>query len=809
MRRTMFHLLPIRTSAACALLLALGCGADDVHARADNPGTAGPVLAGPEYRQPGADVIALLTAPPPPESLLHARSGQVALLFREPVISLDRLARQRLGLAGFRFDPVTRTSGVGPLLTRVEVVSAAAPGGEPTVWQPADGTLLDHVRFAPDGRHLSALAIVADGPARLAVFDIASGRARTLSTPVNAAWGEPCRWISPDALLCRLTPADLGPAPPTQIVPTTVEHTGAPTPTRTYANLLENDHDDALFEHWFDVEIARVSLDGRAERVPGMRGLFASVAPSPDGAFAVVDRLVRPYPRLVPARRFPSAIEVWDLARGERRHTSRVAGFGVEQDEDESFDPRDFAWKPGTPTTLGWIARDTGPDGSPLPDRWMALSVTDLATPVEIARSDRPIRQFGWTAGGTPFFSNRSEDRASVRVYAVFEDGPQLVFERSAADRAGEAGRVLSVNGSDGPVLELDGSIFLAGEGQGRDGPQPFLDALQLRSRKSERLFTAERGVFEQVLGVLGTNPPVWVTSRESESAPPNLYVVRNGKHAALRPFATPYPQLANVTRRLLTYQRADGVALSATLYLPAGYREGTRLPTLVWIYPREFSEREQAELLDVRSFRFHRVRGPSPLAAVLEGYAVLLNPTVPILHEQGAVNDDYLPQLVASTEAAVDHVVAIGVTDPARVAVGGRSYGAFSSANLLVHSQRFATAIAMSGAYNRTLTPFGFQRERRSFWEATELYTSISPFFFADRIRQPLLLVHGAADENAGTPAMQTRRFFHALAGAGATARYVELPYEGHNYWARESVLHATAEMLDWLDRTIGKRRD
>jgi dipeptidyl aminopeptidase/acylaminoacyl peptidase len=260
------------------------------------------------------------------------------------------------------------------------------------------------------------------------------------------------------------------------------------------------------------------------------------------------------------------------------------------------------------------------------------------------------------------------------------------------------------------------------------------------------------------------------------------------------------------VTRRVEHYQRADGLTLSGTLYLPAGRREGERLPTLIWIYPYEYSDREQAEQLDVRAFRYHRVKGPSPLAAVVAGYAVLVNPAVPIVQEEGAMNDDYLQQLVASVEAAVDHLVDSGISDPARVAVGGRSYGAFSSANLLIHSDRFATAVAMSGAYNRTLTPFGFQHEKRTFWEATELYTSISPFFFADQVKAPILLMHGGSDENPGTPTFQGRRFFHALVGEGKAARYVELPYEGHHYWARENVLLAAAEMIDWLDRIMGR---
>jgi dipeptidyl aminopeptidase/acylaminoacyl peptidase len=365
------------------------------------------------------------------------------------------------------------------------------------------------------------------------------------------------------------------------------------------------------------------------------------------------------------------------------------------------------------------------------------------------------------------------------------------------------------VDGDVGAVLEVEGDIFLAGDGLGPDGPRPFLDAFDLRSRRTERIFAAEPGVFEVVLGLLDPEGPVLLTSRETESEPPNLYVVRGTTRTALRPLPTPYPDLTNVNRRVVRYTRSDGVALSGSLYLPAGWSGEAPLPTLVWIYPYEFSDREQAEQLDVRSFRFHKVKGPSPLAALLEGYAVLLNPTVPILYEGSRVNDDYIPQLVASVEAAVEHLVEIGVAEPGRIAVAGRSYGAFSSANLLIHSRRFATAIAMSGAYNRTLTPFGFQREKRSFWEATGLYTSISPFFHADRIEVPMLLIHGSADENPGTPPLQARRFVHALVGEGVPVRYVELPYEGHHYWARESVLHVAAEMIEWLDGAIGPHAD
>ncbi|HVL01275.1 MAG TPA: prolyl oligopeptidase family serine peptidase, partial [Dongiaceae bacterium] len=311
---------------------------------------------------------------------------------------------------------------------------------------------------------------------------------------------------------------------------------------------------------------------------------------------------------------------------------------------------------------------------------------------------------------------------------------------------------------------------------------------------------------FDSVLAVLDEQGTRLLTSRETETAPPSLYVVENGQARLLRQGVDPYPGLQAVERRLVRYPRADGVQLAGTLYRPK--QSGNKpLPTLIWIYPYEHNDPEQAEQLDERQFRFHRVKGPSPLTAALAGYAVLVNPTVPIIQEGSAPADEYLPQLVSSVDAAVDYLVKEGISDPKRMAIGGRSYGAFSTANLLIHSKRFATGIAMSGAYNRTLTPFGFQHEKRTFWDATEYYTSISPFFHANQIQVPLLLVHGGSDPNPGTPTLQARRFFHALAGEGATVRYVELPFEEHHYRGRDTVLHSAWEMIDWLDHTIGSK--
>jgi dipeptidyl aminopeptidase/acylaminoacyl peptidase len=759
-----------------------------------------------DFRQPSAAVTDLLTAPTPPEPLLHARSGQVALLFREPVISMDRLARQRLGLAGFKFDPEAGTSGVAPLIGRIEILSTNAPASEePVVWTPADGAVLDFIRFAPDGKTLAALAI-GDGPARLALFDIASSTEQVLDVPVNAAWGDPCRWVSKDELLCKVVAANRGPAPAERPAPAMVEHSSGPAPMRTSQNLLENSYEDELFEHYFTVELARVDLSGRMQRVAGTDGLISALEPSPDGTYAVMTRIQRPFSRLVPARRFPSSIELWDLGSGARLYASRPSGFGIngEQDEEEADDPRRATWKPGGDNTLGFIESSRDADGVRI-HRWMSNTAPFKDPPVEIASSQKLIQRFGWTTAGTPYFTTRGDTAEEVSYQVVMADGVTPIWKGIAADRYDNPGHGVRLDGSDGPVLEVDGRIFIAGDGLSDRGPQPFLDILNLKNKQVQRVFQAEPGVYEIVLGVLDPELPSFVTSRETETESPNLFLHRGTERITLHEVPDPYPQLRKATRRVVTYPRADGVELSGTLYLPAGYRKGEPLPTLVWIYPSEFSDADQAEQMDLRFFRFHKVKGPSPLAALVAGYALLMNPTVPILDEASGVRGDYLPQLLSSVDAALDYLVESGISDPARFAVAGRSYGAFSTANLLIHSDRFATGIAMSGAYNRTLTPFGFQHERRSFWEETEMYTSISPFFFADEMKKPILLVHGGSDENPGTIPFGARRFFHALVGAGATARYVELPYEGHHYWARENVLLAAAEMLDWLERWIG----
>jgi dipeptidyl aminopeptidase/acylaminoacyl peptidase len=333
-----------------------------------------------------------------------------------------------------------------------------------------------------------------------------------------------------------------------------------------------------------------------------------------------------------------------------------------------------------------------------------------------------------------------------------------------------------------------------------------------LESGATERLWQCEDGVYEQVAAVLDPQAQHILTRRESVAEPPNYWLrdLTAGTGTAITHFPDPAPQLAGIHRQIITYERGDGVKLSATLITPPGYeseRDGP-LPMLMWAYPREFRDADDASQVDDSPNRFSRPSGASHLFLLTQGYAILDGPAMPIVGE-GEVepNDSYVGQLVASAEAAVEAVVNMGVADRRRLAVGGHSYGAFMTANLLAHTELFQAGIARSGAYNRTLTPFGFQQEQRTYWEAAATYHRMSPFTHADRLRAPILLIHGEADNNSGTYPLQSERFYHALKGHGATVRYVVLPHESHGYRARESVLHTLAEMVGWLDRWVKGR--
>jgi dipeptidyl aminopeptidase/acylaminoacyl peptidase len=385
---------------------------------------------------------------------------------------------------------------------------------------------------------------------------------------------------------------------------------------------------------------------------------------------------------------------------------------------------------------------------------------------------------------------------------------PKLVWERSIRDRYRDPGNPVMRTLANGQrvIWQNGDSIFLIGQGASQKGEFPFLDRFDLQTMKSERIFHCADGVFEEPITLTSDDGSHFITRHESPTDPPNYFLRTAGSDdkKALTHFPDPAPQLRGITKQIVTYKRADGVPLSFTLYLPPNYKQGERLPTIVWAYPLEFNDADTAGQISGSPYRFTVISGISHLFLLTQGYAILDNATMPVIGDPDTMNNTYVEQIVSSAKAAIDKAVEMGVTDPNRVGVGGHSYGAFMTANLLAHSDLFRAGVARSGAYNRTLTPFGFQSERRTLWEAPDMYLKISPFMYADKIKHPILLIHGMADDNSGTFPIQSERMYQAIKGNGGIVRYVQLPYEAHGYVGRESVEHTLYEMVSWFDKWV-----
>lgn len=804
----------MRTAAVMALAAAVAAGP----AMAQSAGEA------PTYRQPPEPIASILDTAPTPLSSLGPDRSRLALFSRSALPPVAELAEPTLRLAGYRLNPRNNGPANGRLTWLTGITFKAVADGREVVAALPAGARFIAPTWSPDG---ARVALLKDAPTGLElwVVDADTGAARALTGPiVNAAAGADLAW-SPDsrAVLFRAVPEGRGPAPAPEIAPTgpVIEQTGArAAPVRTYQDLLGNPADERLFDHYFTAQLAIAGIDGRVTRI-GAPGILLDAAFSPDGAYILQTRVKRPYSYAVPARLFPSETTVLDRAG---RVVHQVADLPLRDNIPPPFDavapgPRAVAWRADAPATLVWAeAQDGGDPRTPaeIRDRVFMLAAPFTEAPVTLV--DLPQRYAGVTWGrddaaivNSRWFNTRRETRILVDPSNPGEG--RVIVERNYQDRYNDPGSALTEpNAAGRPVMVFaDGgeSILLEGNGATREGEFPFLARLNLRTGERTELWRSSRDAYETIVGLLAPDGSRLVTRRETRDAPPNLMIrsLDGAAPTALTNFPDPAPQLAGVTRQLITYTRADGVQLSGTLYLPAGYdaaRDGP-LPLVMWAYPAEFTDPSVAGQVVDTGNRFVRPGGSSHLFLLTQGYAVLDDPSMPIVGVDGAEpNDTYVEQLSASAQAAVDAVVAMGVADRDRIAVGGHSYGAFMTANLLAHTDLFRAGIARSGAYNRTLTPFGFQAEQRTYWEATDTYTRMSPFTYANQVNEPILLIHGEVDDNSGTFPVQSERFFAALKGTGATARYVVLPHEAHGYRARESVGHTLWEMVEWLDAHV-----
>lgn len=773
------------------------------------------------YRQPPPPIAQILDAEPTPAVSVSPDHSWLLLLERKDLPPISEVAGPELRLAGERISPRTndRTRERGFEGLRLRSVDGNV---ERAIQTPSGGRLGD-VSWSPDAARI-AFTVTSDSGVALWVADVSSGKSRAVTGAVlNGTTGAPCQWRNASSFACRLVVAGRGAPPPEPTVPVgpiIQESKGHAAPNRTYEDLLESPHDEALFDYYFGSQVALVSLEGKVTPV-GKPGVHSAADPSPDGRYLYVETVHKPYSYLVPMGRFPVRMEIWDstgatVKQIADRPSQEVIALGFDA---VTTGPRRVSWRNDAAATLVWAEALDGGDPkkeAAKRDRLLALAAPFSGSPATLVEVESRIRNVAWGNDHLAIVDEYWWKDRHNRTWIVDPTAPgnaRKLFDRSTEDRYGDPGRFVTARGSRGTevLVTTEGgkSAYLTGVGASPEGDRPFLDRIDLATGKTTRLWRSEAPYYEQVVELLDSDGRRIVTRRESVKDVPNYFLrdlSRKGRLTQLTSFEDPAPQFAGVTSRLIRYKRADGVDLSATLYLPAGYDSSQGpLPFLFWAYPREFRSASAASQTVGSPYRFTRPTGMSHLFLLTQGYGVLDGPTMPIIGEGSAhPNDHYVEQLVSSAAAAVDEVVRLGVADRNRIAIGGHSYGAFMTANLLAHSRLFAAGIARSGAYNRSLTPFGFQQEERTYWKALDIYTRMSPFTYADSVKAPILLIHGMADDNSGTFPVQSERFYAALKGNGATVRYVQLPAEAHGYRARESVGHTLWEMVNWLDTYV-----
>ena len=760
------------------------------------------------YQLPPKVIVDILDAPPPPTAVVSPARDVLALLDRMSMPKIADLADPMLRLAGVRVNP--KTNGPHAPATIIGItLKKIADGAETKIVLPP-GVRLGSPGFSPDGKWLSFFVYRSNG-IELWLADVATAQAKAAtSATINGLSG--CGWLQDSsALLCHFIVTGRPAAPAAPAVPTgprVQESLGKAAPAATYQDLLTSAHDEALYEYYFTSQLALVTPAGARTPI-GKPATFGSASMSPDGQYVLVARIKRPYSRLVTAGEFPKDVEVWNR-RGEtvRKIGEEPLGEGVPIGG-VSTGPRSYRWHPTRPASVAWVeALDGGDPKAKVParDRVLGLQAPFTGEPVELAKTEFRFGGLTWTEKGVPLLTESDRATRVTRTW-LFDDGnvPRRIWERKQQDRYADPGQPVMRPGR-GYAMQVGDAIYLSGTGASPQGDRPFLDRLNLKTLATERVFQTDDKSYETVATLMTDDAKQLLTRWETKTDFPNYYVrdLGAGTKRALTQFTDPAPQLTGIQKQLVTYDRKDGVKLSATVYLPPDYKPGTRLPFILWAYPAEFTDAATASQVSGSANRFTTISGASHLLFLTQGYGVMDNPTMPIVGPGETANDTYVEQLMSSAEAAINKIVDMGVADRDRIGVAGHSYGAFMTANLLAHSRIFRAGAARSGAYNRTLTPFGFQSEQRTFWEVPEIYEKMSPFYFAHKIEDPILLIHGEADNNSGTFPIQSERFYMALKGNGKTVRYVTLPLEAHGYSARESNLHVLYEWITWFDTYV-----
>lgn len=780
------------------------------------------------YQKPDTDILSLADARPAPSIRIKADASLAVLLFRNAYKSIEEMAAPEMKLAGIRINPMTNSPSRITYFNDIKILDILS-GTEYSIDGMPVSPALSNFVWSNDQSLMAFTNTVKEGM-ELWILDVNQKKVKKLTEPIlNANVGNVFIWSKDNkSLLLTTLVKDRKPlldgkfAIPTG--PVITENDGQKAQNRTYQDLLKNPVDEQNFELLTTSEISRVNLDGKLSLFKGP-AMYVGMSFSPDGSYLLTYELKKPFSYIVTYDRFPTDIKLLDK---DGKFIKTFISIPLTEELPKGFmavrkGPRSLQWRADKPSSLYWAeALDGGDPAIEVTERdaIYTLDAPFETKPVLLVKTKERYAGIQWGDDNTAILNERWWNTRNSRIL-VFNPSlpgsvPRLFNERNEQDNYADPGNfVTKRNKYQLNTLDLtDNQLYMIGDGFSKEGKFPFIDKYSITDFKKTRIYQSkEKDKLEQLISAVDVLKGIYLTRLESKNEYPDFYL-RNVKNNTLKQIShnvNPFQVLNGVHKEVIKYSRPDGVELSATLYLPAGYDKSKleKMPMIMWAYPTEFKDKASAGQVTANANEFTFPYYGSPLYWLTKGYVVLDDASFPIIGEgKNEPNDTFIPQLVSNAKAAIDAVDKLGYIDRTKVAVGGHSYGAFMTANLLTHSDLFAAGIARSGAYNRSLTPFGFQSEERNYWEAPEVYDAMSPFQHADKMKSPLLLIHGEEDNNSGTHTMQSERYFNALKGLGATARLVILPKESHGYAARESILHMLWEQDQWLDKYVKNRK-
>lgn len=772
------------------------------------------------YRLPPKVLQDIVMAPLTPAVEFNDACTYMVQLNKRPFLSLEEQAQTEYRLGGARFNPDTYSVSRTPAYDKATIVDANTLAETVVAGLPAN-CVVWNAEWAPSNDRLIVLVKEKDGIYLYACG--LDGVAKRLSNrKMNGTQGTRLHWINDTDFVFMAVPQGRGAAPALNNVPQTPiiqENLGTSSPARTYQDLLKNKNDEEQFEYYFTSQLVKVTPQGETEI--GVPGVYSQVSLSPDGSMVLLTQVEKPYSYTVTYRDFPTTVKIMDINGKDVKTLAKnpviVTAMGYDT---TSPYPRYFTWRNDKPATVIWVEALDG--GNPRGKKLDYLdAVYQLEAPFSgekqlVVKTPKRFRGIQWCDDQFAIVSDASRQSHSTRMSSFVPCGDgklTTIFEWKTEDNYANPGRIMTHKGQYGsPVIYTDkkhNMLMLNSEGASDDGDMPYVSRYDIAKKKNTILWRCQAPYYEQVIANKDIAKLQFITSRESNTRPANIYLrdLKKKSEKALTSFENPYKAMEGVTHEQIKYKRADGVDLTATVYLPAGYdkdRDG-RLPVYMVGYPREYRSKADAAQVRGSKYTFPVMTYRFPAMFVTRGYCVMESVEMPIVGtETTEPNDNYIEQLVMDAEAAVKAIYDLGVGDTARIGVGGHSYGGFMTGNLMTHTKLFKAGIARSGAYNRTLTPFGFQSETRTYWEAPEVYNAMSPFMYADKLSGALLLIHGELDNNTGTFPIQSERFYQALKGHKATVRYVVLPLESHHYTAKENVLHLLYEQDAWLEKYV-----